>query len=97
MEQKYLIYLLGFEVKLQDRRTGKIESGFIIMPFPGEYPDDIEDANKVTRYNANNAIKNHYDRLGYNIQEIKHKDSKVKEIDLKAEYEAAPTTAEYAE
>ena len=87
--QKYLLFLLGFEVTLKDRRTGETESSFIIVPFPGEHPDDLADVHPV--------IKNHYDRLGYNVENIRHRESKVKEIDLAAEYDAAQTTEAYAE
>lgn len=87
--QQYLLFLLGFEVTLEDRRTGEQESSFIIVPFPGEHPDDLADVHP--------AIKNHYNNLGYNVKEIKHQESKVKVIDLKAEYDAAQTTAAYAE
>lgn len=86
--QKYLLFLLGFEVTLKDRRTGETESSFIIVPFPGEHPEDLADVHPV--------IKNHYDRLGYTVQEIKHQESKVKEIDLKTAYDAAPTAEAYA-
>lgn len=89
MQQKYLLFLLGFEVALKDRRTGETEAGFIIVPFPGEHPDDLADVHPV--------IKNHYDRLGYDVAGITHQESKVKEIDLTAEYDAAPTTEVYAE
>lgn len=89
MEQKYLLFLLGFEVALEDRRTGDTEEGFIIVPYPGEHPDDLADVHP--------AIKKHYDRLGYAVKEIKHQESKVVELDLQNEYTAAPTTAQYAE
>lgn len=87
--QKCLLFFLGFDVIVEDRRTGKQEEAFIIIPFPGEHPDDLADVHPV--------IKNHYDRLGYNVENIRHRESKVKEIDLKAEYDAAPTTEAYAE
>lgn len=87
--QKYLLFLLGFEVTLEDRRTGETGSGFIIVPYPGEHPDDLADVHP--------AIKNHYDRLGYDVKEIKHQESKVEEIDLKEAYATAQTTAAYAE
>ena len=83
--QKYLLFLLGFSVKLKDRRTGDTEEGFIIIPFP----EDLEDAHA--------AIKSHYSRLGYDASDITYQESKVKEIDLAAEYDAAPTTEAYAE
>ena len=79
--QKYLIFLLGFEVTLQDRRTGEEEGGFIIIPFPEEHPDDLADVHPV--------IKNYYDRLGYDVKMIKYQDTAKKKIDLKAEYDAA--------
>lgn len=88
MEQKYLLYLLGFEVTLQDRRSGEIESGFIIVPFPGEHPDDLADVHPV--------IRNRYDYLGYDVLGIKHKESKVVELDVENEYSAAPTTEQYS-
>lgn len=89
MQQKYLLFLLGFEVTLQDRRTGDTEEGFIIIPYPEEHPDDLEDAHKI--------IRKYYDRLGYNVTEIAYQESKVKEMDLVAEYNEAPTTKVYAE
>lgn len=84
MQQNYLIYLLGFETTLQDRRNGENESGFIVVPFPEEHPEDLTDVHPV--------IKNYYGHLGYDVKEIKHRDSKVLELDLQNEYEAAPTT-----
>ena len=87
--QKYLLFLLGFEVTLEDRRTGEQGSVFIVVPFPGEYPDDLADVHQ--------EINRYYDDLGYNVKEIKFQESKVKEMDLKAEYDVAPTTAAYAE
>jgi len=87
--QKYLLFLLGFSVKLKDRRTGDTEEGFIIIPFPEEHPEDLEDAHA--------AIESHYSRLGYDASDITYQESKVKEIDLAAEYDAAQTTAAYAE
>lgn len=89
MEQKCLIFLLGFEVTLEDRRTGDTEGDFIVLPFVGEHPDDLEDTHQ--------AIKLHYDRLVYRVKQIKYQESKIKELDLKEEYNAAPTTAVYAE
>ena len=89
MEQKCLIFLLGFEVTLEDRRTGETEDGFIILPYLGEHPDDLEDTHQ--------AIKLHYDRLGYRVKQIKYQESKIKELDLKEEYDAAQKEAEYEE
>lgn len=79
--QKYILFLLGFDVIVEDRRTEKQEEAFIIVPFPGEHPDDLADVHPV--------IKKHYDRLGYNVENIRYRESKVKEIDLAAEYDAA--------
>lgn len=87
--QKYLLFLLGFSVKLKDRRTGDTEEGFIIIPFPEEHPKYLED--------ARTAIKSHYSRLGYDASDITYQESKIREIDLKAAYATAPTTAAYAE
>lgn len=89
MQQKFLLFLLGFEVTLEDRRTGDTEEGFIIVPYPEEHPEDLADVRPI--------IKNHYDRLGYKVKEIKHQESKVKEIDLVEEYAAASEVVEYAE
>ena len=89
MQQKYLLFLLGFEVTIRDRRTGETEERFIVTPCPDECPDDLADADKV--------IRNYYGCMGYDVMEIKYQESKVKEMDLKAEYDAAPTTAQYAE
>lgn len=87
MEQKYLLLLMGFEVSLIDRRNGELEGGFIVVPFPEEYPEDLED--------AYNEIRKYYGNLGYDVKEIKHQASKVKELDLKAEYDKAPTMEQY--
>ena len=89
MEQKYLLFLLGFEVSLRDRRNGEIKGGFIVVPCPEEHPDDLGAAEKT--------IRNYYACLGYDVMEIRYQESKVKELDIKAEYDAAPTTAQYAE
>ena len=89
MEQKYLLFLLGFEVSLRDRRNGEANEGFIVVPSPEEHPEDLDGAKII--------IRNHYGRLGFDVTEIRYKESKVKEMDLLAEYEAAPTTAQYAE
>lgn len=35
MNNKYLIFLLGFEVSMVDRRTREQASGFIVVPSPG--------------------------------------------------------------
>lgn len=87
MECKYLLFLLGFEVRVRDRRTGNEENEFMIVTAPEEHPDDLEDVCK--------EIRNNYGCLGYDVLEIKHQESKVKELDLKAEYEAAPTKTQY--
>lgn len=87
MEQKYLLFLLGFEVTLRDRRNGETQSSFIVIPSPEEHPDDLEAANTI--------IKKYYGGLGYDVTGIKYQESKVKELDLKAEYEAAQSAAEY--
>lgn len=89
MNGKYLIFLLGFEVSIIDRRTGELEGGFIVVPFPEEHPEELKD--------AHDAIKAYYGRLGYEVKEIKHQESRVKELDLVAEYDAATNTAAYAE
>ena len=89
MEQKYLLFLLGFEVSLQDRRNGAEEEGFIVVPSPEEHPEDLAAADKT--------IRNYYACLGYDVMEIRYQESKVKEMDLIVEYAAAPTTAQYAE
>lgn len=83
-KQKYLIYLLGFEVTLQDRRNREITGGFIVVPFPVEHPDELQD--------AHDTIHQYFNRLGYDVKEIKHQDSKELALDLLSEYEAAPTT-----
>ena len=89
MQEKYLIFLLGFAVALQDRRTKEMEGGFIVIPFPEEEPADLDDAEKV--------IHRHYSRLGYDVKEIIYHKSKVLELDVKKEYDAAPTTEQYYE
>ncbi len=85
MENKYLLFLLGFKVKLIDRRNQEEAEGFIVVP----YPEDLEDAQDI--------IKKHYGRLGFGVQEITHQESRVKEIDLVAEYDAAPNTDAFYE
>ena len=84
MENKYLLFLLGFKVKLIDRRNQEEADGFIVVPYPEEHTEDLEDAQDI--------IKKHYGRLGFNVQEITHQESRVKEIDLVAEYDTAPNT-----
>lgn len=84
MENKYLLFLLGFKVKLIDRRDQEEADGFIVVPYPEEHPEDLEDAKDI--------IKKHYGRLGFSVQEITHQESGVKEIDSVAEYDAAPNT-----
>ena len=84
MENKYLLFLLGFKVKLIDRRNREEADDFIVVPYPEEHPEDLEDAKDI--------IKKHYGRLGFGVQEITHKESRVKEMDLVAEYKAAPNT-----
>ena len=89
MEQKYLVFLLGFEVSIRDRRNGEVESGFIVMPFPEAEPGDLDAANEV--------IERYYRNLGYDVMEIKYQKSKVVEMDIQKEYEAAPTAEQYYE
>ena len=84
MENKYLLFLLGFKVKLIDRRNQEEADGFIVVPYPEEHPEDLEGAQDI--------IKKHYGCLGFSVQEITHQESRVKEIDLVAEYDAAPNT-----
>ena len=84
MENKYLLFLLGFKVKLIDRRNQEEADGFIVVPYPEEHPEDLEDAQDI--------IKKHYGRLGFNVQEITPQESRGKEIDLVAEYDTAPNT-----
>ena len=87
MENKYLLFLLGFKVKLIDRRNQEEADGFIVVPYPEEHLEDLEDLE-----DAQDIIKKHYGRLGFSVQEITHQESRVKEMDLVAEYEAAPNT-----
>ena len=89
MEGKFLLFLLGFKVTLQDRRNKEQEDGFIVVPYAGKHPDDLEE--------AHDAIKAHYNRLGYSVLEIEHQESKVKEIDLVTEYDATPKTDAFYE
>ena len=89
MEKKCLLFLLGFEVSVQDRRNGEVEYGFIIIPFAEKEPDELDV--------ATDAILNHYNGLGYDVMEIKYQKSKVVELDVKKEYDAAPTTEQYYE
>lgn len=87
MECKYILFLLGFNVKLRDRRTGDEETEFMIVTAPEEHPDELEEAYEVIRRN--------YGGLGYDVLEIEYQESKVKELDLKAEYDAAQTKKEW--
>lgn len=89
MEQKYLVFLLGFTVRLRDRRNKEETEGFLIVPYPEEHPDDLDDANET--------IRNHFGRLGYDVLEITHDESKVIELNLQKEYNSIPTTKLYAE
>ncbi len=88
MGKKYLLFLLGFEVELIDRRNMEKTEGFIVVPCPEEFPEDLE--------TATTSIKKHYGHLGYDVEEITYKDSRVKEIDLIAEYKAAPGTDKFS-
>lgn len=89
MNGKYLIFLLGFDVLLRDRRNNEETDGFIVVPFPEEHPEDLDDAKEL--------IKKHYGRLGFDVKEVHHRDSHVKAIDLAAEYNAAPNTDTFYE
>lgn len=89
MGQEYLIFLLGFEVTLRDRRNEEVKGDFTVVAFPEEHPEGLED--------AYDTISKNYGRLGFDVLEIKHQKSKVLELDLMADYEASPTLAEYWE
>lgn len=89
MKGKYFLFLLGFKVKLVDRRNQEETDGFIVVPYPEEHPEDLEDAQDV--------IRKHYGRLGFDVRDIVHQESRVKEIDLAAEYDAAPNTDAFYE
>lgn len=89
MEEKYLLFLLGFNVLLRDRRNNEETDGFIVVPFPEEHPEDLDDAKEL--------IKKHYSRLGFDVKEVHHQDTHVKAIDLVAEYDAAPNTDTFYE
>lgn len=81
MEQKFLIYLLGFDVVLQDRRDGEEKSDFIVIPCPEEHPESLEDITKI--------IKKQFAYIGYEVKEIEFKASKYKEMNLIEEYNTA--------
>lgn len=83
----YLIFLLGFSVELRDKRNGEEKRDFVIMAYPGEHPEDLQDAKRE-------ATKR-YEELGYEVLTIAHKESKVVEMDLENEYNSARTTEEY--
>lgn len=89
MKEKYLLFLLGFDVLLRDRRNNEETDGFIVVPFPEEHPEDPDDAKEL--------IKRHYGRLGFDVKEVHYRDSHVKEIDLVAEYDTAPNTDTFYE
>jgi hypothetical protein len=59
----------------------------MIVSAPEEHPDELEEAYEVIRKN--------YGCLGYDVLEIEYQESKVKELDLQAEYDAAPTKKEW--
>lgn len=81
MEQKFLIYLLGFNVVLSDRRNGEEKSDFIVIPCPEEHPESLEDIKQI--------IKKQYAYIGYGVKEIEYKTSKCKEMNLIEEYNTA--------
>ena len=89
MKGKYFLFLLGFKVKLVDRRNREETDGFVVMPYPEEHPEDLEDARDI--------IRRRYARLGFDVRDIVHQESRVKEIDLAAEYDAAPSTDTFYE
>ena len=89
MRSKYFLFLLGFEVKLVDRRNQEETDNFIVVPYPEEHPEDLADAQDI--------IREHYGCLGFDVREITHRESRVKEIDLAAEYDAAPSTDAFYE
>lgn len=89
MKGKYFLFLLGFKVKLVDRRNQKEADGFIVMPYPEERPEDLGDARDI--------IRRHYGRLGFDVRDIVQQESRVKVIDLAAEYDAAPSTDTFYE
>jgi len=89
MNQKCLVFLLGFEVTLADRRNDEEKEENFIVPFLGECPEELQAAYE--------KIKRYYNRLGFSIMHIEYVDTKVKELDLNAEYNLAPTTEQYYE
>ena len=74
-------------MKLRDRRTGEEETDFMIVTVPEKHPDELRE--------AYDAIRTNYRLLGYDVLEIEYQESKVKELDLKAEYDAAQTKKEW--
>lgn len=69
MEQKYLMFLFGFEVVLRDRRDGQEMEGFIVIPFPEKHPEELKD--------THDTIKRYYGRLGFDVEGIEHQESRV--------------------
>ncbi len=91
MEQRkqYLIFLLGVELTLCDRRDGKSIKAFTVVPFADEHPKDFG--------TVCDMLRKDYGRLGYDVWNIEHKESKVKELDLLAVYRETKITKEQFE
>lgn len=56
----------------------------------------VTDKRSKERVRHGKKVLKHYGHLGYDVEEITYKDSQVKEIDLIAEYKAAPGTDKFS-
>lgn len=84
---KYLLFLMAFDVTVEDLRDGQEKSSLTILPFPNEVPEDLKDAKDI--------IKQKYERLGYRVKEAEHIETKVVELEITKMYEQAKTADEY--
>lgn len=83
----YLLFLMRFDVTVEDLRDGQEKNSGIILPFPNEVPEDLEDARKI--------VEQKYKRLGYRVIKADHVETKVAALDVAKLYETAKTTDEY--
>lgn len=84
---KHLLFLMAFDVTVEDLRDRQEKSSNIILPFANEVPEDLEDAKDI--------IKQKYERLGYRVKRSEHIETKVTELEITKLYEQAKTADEY--
>lgn len=84
---KYLLFLMHFDVTVEDLRDGQEKSSNIILPFANEVLEDLKDAKDI--------IKQKYERLGYRVKKSEHIETKVAELEITKLYEQAKTADGY--